>query len=75
MNAISRRTFLASSALSGASLVIAFHIPRKAEAMLLAARPKRPLPAPNAFLKISPDGSVTVQLSHSEMGQSLDARG
>ena len=71
MKAISRRSFLASSALSGASLVIAFHIPRKAEALLLAAGPKRPLPAPNAFLKISPDGLVTVQLSHSEMGQSI----
>src|SRR5450631_3143664 len=71
MNAISRRKFLASSALSGASLVIAFHIPRRAEALLLAAGPKKPLPAPNAFLKIAPDGSVTVQLSHCEMGQSI----
>jgi isoquinoline 1-oxidoreductase subunit beta len=71
MNAISRRTFITSSALSGASLVIAFHIPRQAEALLLAAGPKRPLPAPNAFLKISSDGFVTVQLSHSEMGQSI----
>ncbi len=71
MNAISRRTFLTSSAVTGASLVIAFHIPRKAEALLLATGPKHPLPAPNAFLRISPDGLVTVQLSHSEMGQSI----
>jgi isoquinoline 1-oxidoreductase beta subunit len=71
MNAISRRNFLTASALSGASLVIAFHIPRRAEALLLAAGPKKPLPAPNAFLKIAPDGSVIVQLSHSEMGQSI----
>lgn len=71
MNAISRRNFLTTSALSGASLVIAFHIPRRAEALLLAGPPKRPLPAPNAFLKIAPDGSVTVQLAHSEMGQSI----
>jgi isoquinoline 1-oxidoreductase subunit beta len=71
MKAISRRSFLASSALSGASLVIAFHVPRRAEALLLATGAKRPLPAPNAFLKIAPDGSVTVQLAHSEMGQSI----
>ena len=71
MNALSRRSFLKSSALSGASLVIAFYVPRRAEAMLLATGPKRPLPAPNAFLRIAPDGSVTVQLAHSEMGQSI----
>ncbi len=71
MNALSRRHFLKSSALSSASLVIAFYIPRRAEALLLAAGPNRPLPAPNAFLRIGPDGSVTVQLSHSEMGQGI----
>ncbi|MGO9830577.1 MAG: molybdopterin cofactor-binding domain-containing protein [Myxococcaceae bacterium] len=71
MNALSRRSFLKSSALSGASLVIAFYVPRRAEAMLLAGGPKRPLPAPNAFLRIAKDGSVTVQLAHSEMGQSI----
>ena len=70
MKAISRRNFLKTSTLSGASLVIAFYIPRRVDALLLASNPK-PLPSPNAFLKIGPDGSVTVQLAHSEMGQSI----
>ncbi len=71
MTAVSRRDFLKSSALSGASLVIAFHVPRRAEALLLASAPKHPLPAPNAFLRIAADNSVTVQLAHSEMGQGI----
>ena len=33
MTSLSRRNFLRSSALSGASLVIAFHVPRRAEAL------------------------------------------
>jgi isoquinoline 1-oxidoreductase subunit beta len=70
MKAISRRIFLRSSALSGAALVIGFHVSRRSEAFLLANAPKQ-LPAPNAFLRIGPDGVVTVQLAHSEMGQSI----
>jgi len=69
MSSLSRRSFLKSSALSSASLIIAFHVPRRAEALL--SGPKRPLPAPNAFLRIGPDSSVTVQLAHSEMGQGI----
>jgi len=69
MTAISRRDFLAAS---GAGLVIAFVIPRRAEAML-AGPPskKKPLPPPNAFLRIGSDESVTVLLAHSEMGQGI----
>jgi isoquinoline 1-oxidoreductase beta subunit len=29
------------------------------------------LPDPNAFLRIAPDGTVTVVLAHSEMGQGM----
>jgi isoquinoline 1-oxidoreductase subunit beta len=70
MNLLSRRRFLQSSALTGASLVIAFAIRRPAQA-LLAGPPKQPRPPPNAFLRISPDESVTVLLAHSEMGQGI----
>ena len=62
----SRRSFLRTTALSGAGLVIAFHIPRKGRAEEAAAKGK-PLPAPNAFVRIAPDESVTVLLAHSEM--------
>ena len=72
MSSLSRREFLRSSAMSGAGLVIAFHVPRRAEALLLAAGKKVPaLPPPNAFLRIGADDSVTIVLAHSEMGQSI----
>jgi isoquinoline 1-oxidoreductase beta subunit len=67
MTPISRRAFLRSSLLSSAGLVIAFHVPRRA----LAAAPPRQPPQPNAFVRVAPDGSVTVLLAHSEMGQGI----
>jgi len=67
MTAISRRDFLAAS---GTGLVIAFFVPGRTAA-LAAAPKKKPLPPPNAFLRIGEDDSVTVILSHSEMGQGI----
>src|SRR5690242_11288743 len=66
---ISRRDLLAAS---GAGLVIAFVVPRRAEAML-AGPPskKKKLPPPNAFLRIWTDDTITILLSHSEMGQGI----
>ena len=68
----SRRRFLVTSAGATAGLVIAFHVPligrlRAAE----PAAPKPALPPPNAFLQIGADETVTVRLSHSEMGQGI----
>src|SRR5438132_149502 len=60
MTALTRRELLRSSLVSGAGLFIAFHVPRVAHA---AAEPsQKPLPDPNAFLRIAPDESVTVLL-------------
>jgi isoquinoline 1-oxidoreductase subunit beta len=70
MSPLSRRDFLGSSMLSGAGLLIAFHLPGKARAAAPAA-PKPALPQPNAFVRIAPDDSVTVLLAHSEMGQGI----
>ena len=67
MSAISRRDFLAAS---GTGLVIAFFVPGRAEALAGPPR-KKPLPSPNAFLRIGTDESVTVILAHSEMGQGI----
>src|SRR2546421_7279648 len=59
---ISRRDFVATSA----GLVIAFHLPARDT----AARPAAAAPfAPNAWLRIDPDGSVTLTVDKSEMGQ------
>lgn len=68
MSGLSRRELLRSSLLSGAGLFIAFHVPGKARAA--APAPKAP-PDPNAFVRVAPDGSVTVLLAHSEMGQGI----
>lgn len=70
MTAVSRRSFLRTTLVSGAGLVIAFHVPLPARARAAEAPAKQP-PPPNAFLRIAPDGTVTVLLAHSEMGQGI----
>jgi isoquinoline 1-oxidoreductase beta subunit len=68
---IARRDFLKTSAAIGGGLCIAAYVPE------LAARPLENSPAndgvfaPNAFVRIAPDDSVTVIVNHSEMGQGV----
>src|SRR2546425_25021 len=67
----SRREFLKTSALISGGLVIGFVVPgarRFVGAQPLGAG--RPF-APNAFLRVGSDDSVTVLLAHSEMGQGI----
>jgi len=71
MSTLGRRSFLRASLATGAGLVIAFHVPRRALAAAPAPAAEKPLPEPNAFVRIAPDGSVTVLLAHSEMGQGI----
>src|SRR5688572_15994123 len=68
----SRRRFLKAGAAAGAGLVVAFIIPganrfamAQPEAGAVAAF------APNAFLRVGSDDSVTVLVAHSEMGQGI----
>jgi isoquinoline 1-oxidoreductase beta subunit len=65
--ALSRRDFLRLGALAGAGLVIGFRLPRAGEARGAAAKPL----APNVWLRIAPDGTVTVLVARSEMGQGV----
>jgi isoquinoline 1-oxidoreductase subunit beta len=75
MNAViptSRRDFLKQTALAGGGLIIAFVVPSanrfaQAQETSAAAAPF----APNAFLRIAADDSITVLLAHSEMGQGI----
>ena len=68
---VARRDFLKTSAAIGSGLCIAAYVPE------LAARPLANLSAndgvfaPNAFVRIAPDDSVTVIANHSEMGQGV----
>jgi isoquinoline 1-oxidoreductase beta subunit len=64
---VSRRRFLKTSA----GLVIGFSVVPRSGLALLQAPAARPLPDPNAFLRIGADESVTVILAHSEMGQGI----
>ena len=72
MRPLSRRDVLRGSAAAGAGLVIAFAVPRRAQALFAGALgKKKPLPPPSSFLRIGTDDSVTVLLAHSEMGQGI----
>jgi isoquinoline 1-oxidoreductase subunit beta len=59
----SRRTFLKVGAVAGAALVVEFRfLPRGAKAAADGF-------APNAFVRITPDNTVTIVAKHLEMGQ------
>jgi isoquinoline 1-oxidoreductase beta subunit len=73
----SRRQFLKQSAVAAGGFVIAFHVPAWPGLMkgaladtapALTATQKYP---PNAFIRIAPDGAVTVTISKLEMGQGV----
>ena len=67
---LSRRGFLQGSAWLGGGLVVAFVIPG-AHRFASGAENQGKVFAPNAFLRIGNDDSVTVLLGHSEMGQGI----
>lgn len=66
MNSVSRRGFLVTSAAAGAGLVIGFYLPRN-----LSAAEQAESFSPNAYLRIAPDGKITVVVARSEMGQGV----
>ena len=67
---VSRRGFLKGSAVLGGGLVVAFVVPG-GNRFAMAAENEGKVFAPNAFLRIAADNSVTVLLGHSEMGQGI----
>lgn len=67
---VSRRGFLKGSAVLGGGLVVAFVVPG-GHKFAYAAENEGKVFAPNAFLRIAADNSVTVLLGHSEMGQGI----
>lgn len=67
----SRRGFLKTSAVVGAGLVVAFIVPGGKRFAFAGDAPVATTFVPNAFLRIGSDDSVTVLLSHSEMGQGV----
>jgi isoquinoline 1-oxidoreductase beta subunit len=69
MNA--RRDFLKTAAFASGGLVVAFFVPAAARAAQAEAAAAAATFAPNAFLRIAADDTVTVLLAHSEMGQGI----
>lgn len=67
----SRREFLKTGATLGAGLTIAFYLPVGAARMMASQGAGKPF-APNAFIRIAPDDTVTVIVKHLEMGQGVN---
>lgn len=69
---LSRRTFLATSAVAGGGLLIGLSLPTGLRRVLAQEPPAAaPKIVPNAFIRIAPDDTVTILLKHSEMGQGV----
>jgi len=75
---LSRRKFLRSTALAGGGLLLGVHLPELARKPERGSAGREALAqeaggaatfAPNAFVRIGADESVTVFINHSEMGQ------
>ena len=64
MTPLSRREFLTAGVAAGAGLVIGFYLPH-------GSKQEKNTFAPNAYLKIAPDGKITVTVPRSEMGQGV----
>lgn len=65
---MTRRQFLKTGTLLGGSLVLACHLPFNRKNALAGQQEEF---APNAFLRISPDESITIIVNKSEMGQGV----
>ncbi|MFI5213892.1 MAG: molybdopterin cofactor-binding domain-containing protein, partial [Gemmatimonadales bacterium] len=59
-----RRDFLSVTAVVGSGLILGVHLPPK-------HREQDARFAPNAFVRVAPDGSVTLVSGYSEMGQGI----
>ena len=71
-NSIGRRSFLRVSALTGGGLLIAAYVDPAEK--LFGQAPQAPPPAvlkPNAFIRIAPDGIVTITAKNPEVGQGI----
>jgi len=66
MSPISRRQFLVGGAVAGTGLVVAFYWPNGR-----SHETGEHEFAPNAYLRIAPDGKVTIVVARSEMGQGV----
>src|SRR5688572_12262239 len=64
---LDRRDFVKLGAVAGTGLLLGFRLPEKHE----RASAKRATLEPNAFLRIDPNGDVTIWVARSDMGQGV----
>ncbi|WP_373990405.1 molybdopterin cofactor-binding domain-containing protein [Duganella sp. BuS-21] len=67
---LSRRSFMKTGAVAGGGLVLGFFLPG-AGRFANAQQPPATVHQPNAFLRITPDNRVTVQVNRLEFGQGV----
>jgi isoquinoline 1-oxidoreductase subunit beta len=65
---VSRRNFLRVSALAGGGMMLAVHLDPVAEVF---AQFRSPALSPNAFIKFTPDGAITLIAKNPEVGQGV----
>ena len=68
---VSRRDFLKTGAVAGGSLVLGLYSTGLVSRVHAEETPPAGGFAPNAFLRVDPDDTVTVIINHAEMGQGI----
>jgi isoquinoline 1-oxidoreductase subunit beta len=68
---VTRRTFLQSATVGGASLLVPFLLPFRSHFPARPTIPKSKTFSPNAWLEIAPDGDIAIWCGKSEMGQGV----
>ncbi len=66
---LTRRSFVKTSAVAGGGLLVGIHLPLSLDG--IAAEATDASFAPNAFLRIDPDGTITITVPRPEMGQGV----
>ncbi|HTA43143.1 MAG TPA: molybdopterin cofactor-binding domain-containing protein [Bryobacteraceae bacterium] len=71
MKRIDRRSFLKVSALSTGGVLLSLYMDPKAEAQQGRGFPPPPPPDPHTYIKVAPDGTVTIMAKNPEVGQGI----
>src|SRR5580700_3317061 len=70
MKRIDRRSFLKVSALGTGGVMLSLYLP-EASAQQGRGGPPQPLPDPHTYIKVAPDGTVTIIAKNPETGQGI----